>query len=55
MWGRTLEGGLPAGAAFGSFALNFLGAAEAGAITSVHRVGRWMRLSSQGGFTLVRS
>lgn len=55
VWGRTLEGGLPAGAAFGSFALNFLGAAETGAMTTVHRVGRWMRLSSQGGFTLVRS
>lgn len=55
VWGRTLEGGLPAGAAFGSYALNFLGAADSGAMTTVHRVGRWMRLSSQGGFILVRS
>lgn len=55
VWGRVLEGGLPAGAAFGSYALNFLGAQGSGAMTGVHRVGRWMRLSSQGGFILVRS
>lgn len=46
---------IPAGAAFGAHALNFLAPeAEAGE-TAVHTVGRWLRLSSRGGFILARS
>lgn len=46
---------IPAGAAFGAHALNFLAAEGAGGSTAVHRRGRWIRLSSQGGYILCRS
>lgn len=62
VWGRTLEvqadsaaQHIPAGAAFGAHALNFLAGDAAGGATTVHRRGRWIRLSSQGGFILCRS
>lgn len=49
------DAAIPAGAAFGAHALNFLAAEGAGGSTSVHRRGRWVRLSSQGGYILCRS
>jgi hypothetical protein len=60
VWGRDLElssptPGIPAGAAFGAHALNFLTAAGAERSTAVHRRGRWIRLSSHGGFILCRT
>lgn len=54
IWGRTIDGvhtGLPAGAAFGAFALGFLAPGlEAALFTN----GRWTRLSTSGGHILVR-
>lgn len=54
IWGRAIEGApadLPAGAAFGAFALGFLTPGEqAGVFTN----GRWTRLSTAGGHILVR-
>lgn len=61
VWGRALEVGfessapIPAGAAFGAHALNFLSPVGESGHTTVHTVGRWVRLSAQGGFVLVRS
>ncbi|MCH8571214.1 hypothetical protein LSI54_07565 [Nesterenkonia sp. AY15] len=70
VWGRDLEtenassaedaqqlheAAIPAGAAFGAHALNFLAAEGASGSTAVHRRGRWVRLSSQGGYILCRS
>lgn len=64
VWGRGMEPGaqdavadveIPAGAAFGSHALGFLTARGAGGTTVVHRLGRWVRLSSAGGFVLCRT
>lgn len=46
--------GLPAGAAFGAHALNFLAAAGADGRSTIHRQGPWWRLSSTGGFILAR-
>lgn len=64
VWGRALEPGveddivagtgIPAGAAFGALSLGFL-SDEASAVTTVHSLGRWVRLSSSGGFILCRS
>lgn len=62
VWGRALPGvpeeldgvEIPSGAAFGAHALNFLTARGTGGRTAVHRVGRWLRLSSVGGFVLCR-
>jgi hypothetical protein len=54
IWGRPIPdapAGLPAGAAFGAFALGFLGPGEqAGVFTN----GRWTRLSTGSGHVLVR-
>ncbi|GAA1817612.1 hypothetical protein [Nesterenkonia flava] len=44
---------LPAGAAFGAFALGFLNGADAE--TQVHTQGRWARLSSRAGYILCRT
>lgn len=49
------EAAIPAGAAFGAHALNFLASEGAGGSTAIHRRGRWVRLSSQGGYILCRS
>lgn len=49
------DAAIPAGAAFGAHALNFLAPEGAGGTTAVHRRGRWIRLSSQGGYILCRS
>ncbi|GAA3053028.1 MULTISPECIES: hypothetical protein [Actinomycetes] len=45
---------VPAGAAFGSHALNFLSPEGSGGRTAVHGLGRWLRLSSAGGHILCR-
>lgn len=54
IWGRPIEdapAALPAGAAFGAFALGFLSPGEqAGVFTN----GRWTRLSTSSGHILVR-
>ncbi|GAA1143659.1 hypothetical protein [Nesterenkonia lutea] len=62
VWGRSLSAvpdsaarQIPAGAAFGAHALNFLAGESVGGVTAVHRRGRWVRLSSQGGFILCRA
>lgn len=62
VWGRDLADlvgeadprDVPAGAAFGSHALNFLAAQGAGGRTRLHSRGRWVRLTSVGGFILCR-
>ncbi|GAB3189477.1 hypothetical protein [Nesterenkonia suensis] len=65
VWGRDLaelaarDGGtaapqVPAGAAFGAHALNFLAARGTRGRTTIHARGRWLRLSSAGGFILCR-
>ncbi|GAA1186403.1 hypothetical protein GCM10009674_26830 [Nesterenkonia xinjiangensis] len=62
VWGRDLAElagqaescEVPAGAAFGAHALNFLTAQGAGGRTTLHSRGRWVRLSSAGGFILCR-
>ncbi|MCT1607139.1 hypothetical protein M3B43_07330 [Nesterenkonia massiliensis] len=56
VWGRPLVAAgidIPAGAAFGALSLGFL-SGEEGAETQIHRLGRWLRLSSAGGFILCR-
>lgn len=62
VWGRALKTGdahegipIPSGAAFGAHALNFLAPEGGSGSTAVHTMGRWVRLSAQGGFILVRS
>ena len=54
IWSRPIDGApadLPAGAAFGAFALGFLSpGGQAGIFTN----GRWTRLSTAGGHVLVR-
>ncbi len=55
VWGRVLEGsaeGLPAGAAFGAFALGFL---DPGQDAQLYRQGRWLRVSTPRGHILVRA
>lgn len=64
VWGTAVQPGpgdevlagmpIPAGAAFGALSLGFL-QPERQAATEVHAVGRWMRLTSAGGFILCRS
>lgn len=54
IWGRPVQGApveLPAGAAFGAFALGFL---APGAQVGVFTNGRWARLSTGNGHVLVR-
>jgi len=53
VWGREMPGrqGVPAGAAFGAFALGFLG----GGVHRLFRNGRWYRLSGSRGHILVRA
>lgn len=54
VWGRPVQGApveLPAGAAFGAFALGFL---APGAQVGVFTNGRWARLSTGNGHVLVR-
>ncbi|WP_104178834.1 hypothetical protein [Arthrobacter sp. B0490] len=55
VWGRPLEGvagAVPAGAAFGAFSLGFL--VPDGEAT-IHRNGRWSRVSTARGHVLVRA
>lgn len=62
VWGRVLEPGaeddvvagtpIPAGAAFGALSLGFL-ESEAG-VSDVYALGKWLRISSAGGFILCR-
>lgn len=55
VWGRAIPGapdGLPAGAAFGAFALGFLTDGETPALFTN---GRWTRLSTSRGHILVRA
>jgi hypothetical protein len=55
VWGRTIPeapAGLPAGAAFGAFALGFLADGETPALFTN---GRWTRLSTSRGHILVRA
>ncbi|TLP71152.1 hypothetical protein [Nesterenkonia sphaerica] len=54
VWSRPLEHGLPAGAAFGALSLGFLDDA-ADATSTVHTHGKWLRLTSAGGFILARN
>ncbi|WP_022872553.1 hypothetical protein [Nesterenkonia alba] len=61
VWGRPLTPAseaedlhIPAGAAFGAYSLGFLSRSEHAA-TEVHTLGRWVRLSSAGGFILSRT
>jgi hypothetical protein len=54
VWSRPLEYGIPAGAAFGALSLGFLNDAEQ-ASTAVHTHGKWLRLTSAGGFILART
>lgn len=53
VWGREMPGrqGVPAGAAFGAFALGFLGDGE----HRLFRNGNWYRLSGSRGHILVRA
>ncbi|WP_246836219.1 hypothetical protein [Nesterenkonia sp. NBAIMH1] len=55
VWGEpvTQTPPIPAGAAFGALSLGFLGSDDA--VTSVHTLGRWTRLTSKGGYILARS
>ncbi|NLS08756.1 hypothetical protein HGQ17_01795 [Nesterenkonia sp. MY13] len=61
IWGADLQeslpalniAGIPAGAAFGAYSLGFLSDDET-ATSTVHTLGRWVRLSSAGGFILAR-
>jgi hypothetical protein len=52
VWGRTVEPGLPAGAAFAAEVLGFLVGAEAG---RVHVNGPWTRLTTPAGYVLSRA
>lgn len=62
VWGRVLEPAaeddvvagtpIPAGAAFGALSLGFL-ESEAG-VSDVYALGKWLRISSAGGFILCR-
>lgn len=55
VWGRPLTGvpgSVPAGAAFGALSLGFL---DPDAEATVHRNGRWSRLSTARGHVLVRA
>lgn len=63
VWGRVLEPGaeddvvsgtaIPAGAAFGALSLGFL--APNGGISSVYALGKWLRITSAGGYILCRT
>lgn len=62
VWGRALEPAasddvvagtpIPAGAAFGALSLGFL--ASDGAVSDVFALGKWLRITSAGGFILCR-
>lgn len=63
VWGRPLQPAaadavtpptvIPAGAAFGALSLGFLASGD-DAVTGVHALGKWLRLSSSGGYILCR-
>lgn len=62
VWGRVIEPTpsddvvagtpIPAGAAFGALSLGFLG--PDGSVSDVYAVGKWLRITSTGGFILCR-
>lgn len=54
VWSRPVDYDAPAGAAFGALSLGFLGN-QPDAVTTVHTNGKWVRLSSVGGFILSRA
>jgi hypothetical protein len=51
VWGRRLDGDVPAGAAFAAYALGF---ARPGDQAVVRRSGRWVRLTLRGGHVVAR-
>lgn len=51
VWGRPVDGDVPAGAAFTAYVLGFL---RPGETVAVHRSGRWVRLGSAAGHVLAR-
>ncbi|GFZ80215.1 hypothetical protein [Nesterenkonia alkaliphila] len=53
VWSRPLVHGIPAGAAFGALSLGFIRDHD-DAATAVHTNGKWLRLTSAGGFILTR-
>lgn len=53
VWKVPLEHHVPAGAAFGSFSLGFL-QDDVSAESTIHQHGKWVRLTSAGGFILAR-